>query len=745
MSIYLCSTTLEKKNGGATYEISEFQVEGSPERDTRLVDVLLIHGLTGDPIKTWGGSIVADNVVGDCWPRELAVELQSKATFWTLGYPAPLFNSQLGTIYSSSISQEGRAALEELVRAELGKKPIIFVSHSVGGLLAKSILVESARDSSKSQIFDNTHAVVFAGTPHAGSPHAKWRFLVPWVAQMAAKGVGVLLTGAVAAIWTVIWTAAVPFVSVRLFGWTWQVTTPTGLCVALASLLVGAWVASWLAPGPYVLMLDPTNAGLQDLKQDFRRVRSKRTFFTDSFFEKKRLWGLFLIVPWGSADPGVTDCEPKGIRADHISMCKNPHAEPLQSRVKERIKSAYRGKDASVFGNELKLKFQGDTEQTNAYEVLFRKKDGDRGRAEQTFRTFLRKKMRKREFDPKGSELDLALRSDFDEDEWVWNLWCEQTFAEGLRELRAKANKEVKNNYPPPPGSEGAADHTLIPFYRSLRTIERICTGELTDPGEDRKDRELLLGLIMEATKKLDELCKESQGVDADGRTRRLLLRLGGTLQAVQAVQDYVASLESRQGGQELSLFLNNARTGFDNALQNFRNELNPILAPQAAIRRFCESIEGAWWERNTGDKGVAISFFRIEIDAAKNSVVLSDGKSYDKEGLQLTKWKSVIVRIDKVESKIQYLWEGRYMHSNLANVPFHGFAEIEFDKPVKERDAVKGGTGRYWVVNEVHPENTTLEPTKYRRVQEDSSISVMNGGDEKAIQSLIKETLLQW
>ena len=45
--------TLKEKNGVGPYKISKFCVDGSPEPNTQ-VDVVLIHGLTGDPIKTWG-------------------------------------------------------------------------------------------------------------------------------------------------------------------------------------------------------------------------------------------------------------------------------------------------------------------------------------------------------------------------------------------------------------------------------------------------------------------------------------------------------------------------------------------------------------------------------------------------------------------------------------------------------------------------------------------------------------------
>lgn len=168
-------------------------------------------------------------------------------------------------------------------------------------------------------------------------------------------------------------------------------------------------------------------------------------------------------------------------------------------------------------------------------------------------------------------------------------------------------------------------------------------------------------------------------------------------------------------------------------------------LGAQAAIRRFCESIEGVWWERMPrGEDASVLSFFRIEIDAVLNSVSLT-GRSYDKEGLHVANWKSVIARVDQAEYKLRYHWTGWHPSPDLANIPFHGFGEMEFDKPLKAGDLVDRGGGKFWNVDEVHPENTIVKPIKLRRVQDDSAISTMTSGNERAVRSLIKRTLLDW
>ena len=58
--------------------------------------------------------------------------------------------------------------LKELEMAHINtNRPIVFVCHSMGGLIIKQMLVHL--DEIKSQLLDNTKAIVFLSTPHLGS------------------------------------------------------------------------------------------------------------------------------------------------------------------------------------------------------------------------------------------------------------------------------------------------------------------------------------------------------------------------------------------------------------------------------------------------------------------------------------------------------------------------------------------------------------------------------------------------
>jgi hypothetical protein len=484
----------------------EFQVDGTKASDSS-VDVLLIHGLTGHPIDTWG-----------TWPKKVAADLSGCVTVWSFGYPAPLFDWKLGTT-AEDFATEGRTALGELVRLGFGKKPIVFLTHSLGGLLAKSIISEAAKhpqDSSEYALFSNTHAVIFAGTPHAGSGQARWRLLVPTAVNYAVKGVSALIASAALAF------LAIPLLSVTLLGRTWAVTVG-GVVAALFGLMLLAVAKTMTLPGRHLVMLDPANPTLASLTRDFRQAQFRRKFDVDSFYEQKRLWGVFLVVPRWSADPGITNSDPRGIPADHIRMCKEPHAKQLHLAIEDRVRNAGRGKDAPVFRQRIKRLLKTPDEQ-DAFAILFEKKEGDRGGKERAFRGFLRRVIADGEISPTELELDLAMHSQFDDDVLVWCLCQELRITETLRRLRECASRTVQDDFRSAQANDG---RTLIPFYRMMRTIEHVILGDLQGRSASKNDRYLLLETIGEATEKLAVLA--NKGVDGHGQTRRILLRLRST------------------------------------------------------------------------------------------------------------------------------------------------------------------------------------------------------------------------
>jgi hypothetical protein len=358
--------------------------------------------------------------------------------------------------------------------------------------------------------------------------------------------------------------------SVSLLGRTWIISVAgllTGVVVpALAGLAIG-----FLRPGRHVLLLDPANPGLYDLTNQYRRLLSIRSFFTDSFYEMERLWWFFLVVPRCSADPGVTDCKPVGIHGNHFTICRGPKAQVALTRaIQNRVQTALRGTAVAVFSEALggRLELPHDdrldvlTSGDSGSRMFVKKFEsievaGDqRKNAEEALRLWLRGLIHRGHLAPKQAELDLALESKFDIDGFVWDMWQEHEVASKLRTLRRRAQQSSRA-WPQQfavlraklDASRTALDKpSLIPFYRCLRTIEHTYLLDSTDEETKKTDLEELLALIREAASVLENWSPqlrrllpngtEEKLIDGNGKTRHLLRRMKKALEGLKDQHD---------------------------------------------------------------------------------------------------------------------------------------------------------------------------------------------------------------
>ncbi|KAI5920506.1 hypothetical protein F4810DRAFT_416062 [Camillea tinctor] len=173
----------------------------SPTEPT--LDVVFIHGFTGHPERTWSqknGRVIGQEQDEEppakirkinpfsrshenrsnlrtsvYWPRDLLPDTLPNARVLTYGYDTrikhafgPLPNTN--TVYD--IGWDLLVALEGERRGSCAR-PIIFIVHSLGGIIVKEMLRRS--DGCKSgqihlhDICNSTRAVVFFGTPHSGA------------------------------------------------------------------------------------------------------------------------------------------------------------------------------------------------------------------------------------------------------------------------------------------------------------------------------------------------------------------------------------------------------------------------------------------------------------------------------------------------------------------------------------------------------------------------------------------------
>jgi hypothetical protein len=169
--------------------------------------------------------------------------------------------------------------------------------------------------------------------------------------------------------------------------------------------------------------------------------------------------------------------------------------------------------------------------------------------------------------------------------------------------------------------------------------------------------------------------------------------------------------------------------------------------AALAATHAFCDRLTGAWWELVTEGSRQWLSFFTIETDNLHNSVQLKDGRHFETDGSLSASWKSITVRHSTEENKISYLWQGWYSGGGKASPQdrFHGYGEIEFQVPLQANEPITRGQGKFWDVDESHPDKTTVKVAELRRVDDPEVVAKMTGGNKQKAATLVKKTLRDW
>ncbi|XP_066867195.1 protein SERAC1 isoform X2 [Kogia breviceps] len=148
-------------------------------------DVLFIHGLMGAAFKTWrqqdNDQDLTEKVSEDetkyttCWPKSwlardcpalriISVEYDTSLSDWRARCP----------MERKSIAFRSNELLRKLRAAGVGDRPMIWVSHSMGGLLVKKMLLEASKKPEMNTIINNTRGIIFYSVPHHGSHLAEY-------------------------------------------------------------------------------------------------------------------------------------------------------------------------------------------------------------------------------------------------------------------------------------------------------------------------------------------------------------------------------------------------------------------------------------------------------------------------------------------------------------------------------------------------------------------------------------------
>jgi pimeloyl-ACP methyl ester carboxylesterase len=136
------------------------EIEGC-QNPSRKGDVIFVHGLGGNARSTWHPEERQDD---NFWLSWLSKDIEDVG-IWSFGYEAEpsKFKGSAMPIFDQASN-----LLEWIEIKGLGQKPLIFITHSLGGLLVKSML-NTAQTYRKQEIIEQTKGIVFLATPHTGS------------------------------------------------------------------------------------------------------------------------------------------------------------------------------------------------------------------------------------------------------------------------------------------------------------------------------------------------------------------------------------------------------------------------------------------------------------------------------------------------------------------------------------------------------------------------------------------------
>ena len=242
--------------------------------DGSIVDVVFVHGLNGHPRDTWTSD--KEKVF---WPAQLLPSIieEEKARILVYGYDADTISFAGGAskdkIHNHAEHLVAALCANRRIR-KAAERPLIFIAHSLGGLVVKRALIYSSElrgyhTEHLRSIYVSTYGILFLGTPHRGADMAVWGSQLQWI-----------------------------------------------FSVVLPKKVVDS--------EPQLLQALVTNSEtLQNIDRHFYQILPR--FHIYFFHEGKptNLKGtLRFIVGEDSASPNVHDVERASIQQDHVHMCK---------------------------------------------------------------------------------------------------------------------------------------------------------------------------------------------------------------------------------------------------------------------------------------------------------------------------------------------------------------------------------------------------------------------------------------
>ncbi|KAH7118589.1 hypothetical protein B0J13DRAFT_651721 [Dactylonectria estremocensis] len=172
---------LTKNEGGQTPRYSTQGTYGlrvCHDPENAVADIVFVHGLTGNRETTWTHSSS-----GVFWPTHLLRADVPNMRILTFGYDADVVHfwamASQNRVRNHALNLVN-ALVQLRERTETEHRAILFVTHSLGGLVFEDAMIAS-RNSAEAHLqrmYYSTYGVCFLGTPHCGSDLANWASVV---------------------------------------------------------------------------------------------------------------------------------------------------------------------------------------------------------------------------------------------------------------------------------------------------------------------------------------------------------------------------------------------------------------------------------------------------------------------------------------------------------------------------------------------------------------------------------------
>uniref|UniRef100_A0A0N5AVP3 GPI inositol-deacylase n=1 Tax=Syphacia muris TaxID=451379 RepID=A0A0N5AVP3_9BILA len=165
----ICVNAINSFKGNGTHLGSNIYQLYSSDREPTM-DIIFVHGLKGSVFRTWREKDDLSKLNRTrCWPRDwLSKDLNFPVRILAIDYPSSLIHFT-GAV--DTLDLRSQRFCVQLRDADVGSRPVVFICHSMGGLLVKNLLLNDKN------LLRRTVGILFFATPHLGSPLAKYAYM----------------------------------------------------------------------------------------------------------------------------------------------------------------------------------------------------------------------------------------------------------------------------------------------------------------------------------------------------------------------------------------------------------------------------------------------------------------------------------------------------------------------------------------------------------------------------------------